>query len=147
MTQANSHAEIFQRYREYYENLTPESVSQLEELATEDLHFRDPFHEVRSRHEVLEIFGKMNEKIQDPTFQITDYIEEGARMYCQWDFTFQTPLLSKVGSHTIKGASFITCNKEHRITSHIDYWDASSELYIHIRGIGWLFRLMRRMAV
>ena len=87
----------------------------------------------------------MYSKVQDPRFEITDYIIEDTRMYCTWDFKFSTPLLNWGKPMVIAGSSHVTCDSDGVVTEHIDYWDASTQIYMQIPVIGWFFRFLSKL--
>lgn len=135
----------FEKYIEYYNQLTPATVAKLRDLCVADLHFIDPFNDVRGVDKVEKIFTEMFHKVKEPTFRITDAIEKDKLLVVRWDFRFRLWLIRGGQPHLVTGVSFVERNEEGKIVSHIDYWDASSQLYLHLPLIGWIVWGMRRL--
>ena len=133
----------FERYVEYYNTLTPKSVENLKTIAAPDLHFVDPFNDVHGVEKVIHIFEEMFHKLSDPTFKVTEAFEQGDQLFVRWVFEFHSPFIHFGRKHSIVGVSFIE-SKDGKVNSHLDYWDASSQLYMHLPVIGLLIRGLRR---
>ena len=54
-----------QRYREYLENLSPGSLVELATSLTEDVHFKNPFNDVRGVAAMRRVFQHMFANIGD----------------------------------------------------------------------------------
>ncbi|MDC0357387.1 nuclear transport factor 2 family protein [Oligoflexia bacterium] len=135
--------EHYQAYLDYYRNLRSDNVSALKDIATEDLHFRDPFNEVKSCDAVIKIMSDMFRRLKEPRFVITDSAHNANGMYICWDLYFKTWLIKFGKEHAIQGMSYIEADATGKICKHIDYWDATTELYVHLPLIGYLFRFWR----
>lgn len=138
--------EAFNNYLSYFETLSPGTVGDLRDLATDDFHFKDPFNEVRSVDAVLRIFEHMFKQVRDPKFSIVSSARKEDTMYVLWDFTFSSRLLEWGKPQRIRGMSVVKVNNEQRVCSHIDYWDASTEIYMKVPVIGFFIKLLRRFA-
>lgn len=136
---------ILKTYLEYFESISPETVTRLREIAVSDLHFVDPFNDVRDLEQVIKIFMHMYKLLDQPRFKITDVVCEGNRMFVRWDFYFKTRLLSGGPEHHVDGVSLVRCNDSGKITEHIDFWDATSQVLMKIRVIGLPLRLLARL--
>ena len=133
----------FENYVAYYNTLTQDSVGNLRSLASPDLHFVDPFNDVVGVEKVIRIFNEMFHKLSAPSFKVTDALEQGDKLFVRWLFEFRSPFIKFGNPHSIVGVSVIEA-KEGKIISHLDYWDASSQLYMHLPVIGLLIRGLRR---
>lgn len=137
--------DIFQAYLRYYEELAPDNVENLRNLASPALHFVDPFNDTREIEHVILIFKRMFKKLKDPEFQILDAVGEGDKLLVRWRMSFSSIFLHFGRAHTITGVSVITLGADNKIAEHIDYWDAASQLYLHLPLVGIFIRLLRKV--
>ena len=140
-------AEALARLKAYWEALTQERVGSLDAVYAPDVHFRDPFNDVRGIGELRRIFGHMYETLEEPRFAITETILEGDRAVLVWDFDFRIRAWKPRVTQRIHGLSVVRFGADGRVTDHRDYWDAAGELYAKLPLVGPLVRyLARRMA-
>lgn len=140
-------AEALARLKAYWEGLTRERVGSLDAVYAPDVHFRDPFNDVRGIEELRRIFGHMYETLEEPRFAITETILEGDRAVLVWDFDFRIRAWKPRVTQRIHGLSVVRFGADGRVTDHRDYWDAAGELYAKLPLVGPLVRyLARRMA-
>jgi len=140
-------AEALARLKAYWEALTQERVGSLDAVYAPDVHFRDPFNDVRGIEELRRIFGHMYETLEEPRFAITETILEGDRAVLVWDFDFRIRAWKPRVTQRIHGLSVVRFGADGRVADHRDYWDAAGELYAKLPLVGPLVRyLARRMA-
>jgi len=140
-------AEALAGLKAYWEGLTQERVGGLDAVYAPDVHFRDPFNDVRGIEELRRIFGHMYETLEEPRFAITETILEGDRAVLVWDFDFRIKAWKPRVTQRIHGLSMVRFGADGRVTDHRDYWDAAGELYAKLPLVGPLVRyLARRMA-
>jgi steroid Delta-isomerase len=136
MTAAQSCA----RYVELFEHLAPERLAELAPLVTEDVHFRDPFNDVRGVAAFTRVLEDMFERTEAPRFEVLHWTADGHCGYIRWRFSARVPLL---GQWRIEGVSTLEFAADGRIAEHLDYWDASA-VYARIPLLGALVRGVRR---
>jgi steroid Delta-isomerase len=134
---------IHSSYLEYFEKLSPDNVHLLRELAVPQMHFSDPFNDVNSVEDVIGIFSDMFKKLKDPRFEIVNSIADGDRLFVLWNFRFKTPLLNWGRELTVAGTSFVEAGAEGKIVNHVDYWDASTQIYFYIPVFGSFLKIVR----
>ena len=93
---------VAQHYAQYFETLSPESARDAEGLISDDIHFIDPFNDVRGRHNYRRIVDKMFEDVKDPLFQILDlaWSDDPGLCLMRWDFSCAVPV---IGDWTVRG--------------------------------------------
>lgn len=130
------------RYRQFLETLSPESLALLGEVAAPEIHFTDPFNDVHGIDKFRTILADMFAKVPDVSFTVQAmYIHRETAMM-HWTFTatlFGKPWI-------IDGVSRVTFDTQGLVTEHIDYWDASTYFYMRLPVIGGLLRLIKRQA-
>ncbi len=127
---------------EFFENVSPQSVSVIGELYDADAYFKDPFNEVHGQAAILKIFKHMFKQVDVPRFVIKQSIQQDADAFVVWDFEFL--MRGKTKLQYIHGSSHIRFNPAGLVIYHRDYWDAAEELYEKIPFIGNLMRYLKR---
>jgi steroid delta-isomerase len=136
-----------QNYTDYFEQLSIASLDQLDRVMTEDVHFVDPFNDVRGLESVRKIFVHMFSNLDDAKFTVTyAAVTGGAEQHglLRWELS----ALLKGKPYTIVGMSDVVFDADGRVKEHIDHWDAAGQFYERLPFIGWLLRTIRaRLAV
>ena len=130
-------------YIEFFETLSPRSIPLIEKVAESDIHFKDPFNDVRGTDQVQSIFKKMYEDMDDPKFKVIDYGlgQEPNKAYLRWVFWGKGK--NKNNRLEIHGMSEVTFSPGGKVIEHIDHWDASEQFYAHIPIIGSLIKFVQ----
>ena len=134
------------RLVDYWQTLTPATVDAISTIYTEDAYFRDPFNEVTGIEKIQHIFADMFVRLDAPTFNISETIEEPHGALLIWDFTFRIKTLKPEMDRRIQGTSHIRFAPDGRVRYHRDYWDAAGELYEQLPLVGALMRFLKKRA-
>jgi hypothetical protein len=139
-TTLNPRAAALAAWGAAWEGVRPGTIEPLLALAAADIHFRDPFQEVRGREGLRRILRHMFERVPDPRFAVTDRafgIEAG---YLRWSFTWG----AGVQAGRIEGMSEIHLGPDGLVTAHYDHWDSGSQFYARLPVLGPVVRLIAR---
>jgi limonene-1,2-epoxide hydrolase len=139
-----SHQEQLQNVILFFENITVQSVKDIQQLYSADAYFKDPFNEVHGVHAISEIFVHMYQQVDAPAFKIQHSILQDSEAFLVWDFSFRVKGADT--TITIHGSSHISFNDSHQIVYHRDYWDVAEELYEKIPVLGGLMRFIKHRA-
>ena len=123
-------------YARYFESLTPESLPGLGALVTDDIHFRDPFNDVRGRDALIHIFEHMFRTTQNAKFTVLRIAADEAGGILEWVFDFEV----RGRAMHIAGTSVVTLSEDGRVAAHIDHWDVAGQLYATLPLIGPVIR-------
>ena len=135
-----------QRVVDFFEHLTPQSVSQFGDYYTEDAYFKDPFNEVRGLPAVTGIFSHMYVALHEPRFVVTGRVVQGDECFLVWDFLFRFKKFSPEVTQTVRGSSHLKFAADGRISFHRDYWDTAEELYEKLPVVGGVMRWLKARA-
>lgn len=130
----------------FYEHLVPADVARIGELYAPDAYFKDPFNEVRGVPAIARIFAHMFDTLEQPRFVITAQVVQGAQCFLAWEFRFAFRRFAPGIGQTVRGASHLVFDAQHRVAHHRDYWDAAEELYEKLPVLRALMRWLRRRA-
>lgn len=139
-----NHRAALARLRTFYETLSPETLSAIDQCYAQAAWFKDPFNEVTGLSAISGIFLSMFEQVDAPRFVVHEAILERERACLIWDFEFRFRGRDTQTTQRIRGASWVVFDREGRVIVHRDYWDAAEELYEKIPVIGALMRWLRR---
>lgn len=138
-------ATAFVAIQQWFETLTPTTLTHIGSVYAEQAVFKDPFQQVQGVVAIQAIFARMFEQLQNPRFVVLTVVSQGQQGFLTWDLRFGAPRLGP-GEQVIHGASHLQLDAQGRIVRHRDYWDAAEELYEKVPGLGVLMRWLKRRA-
>lgn len=133
-----------QRYVEFFERLTPDSLADIGRVMTDDVHFADPFSDVTGLEPARRIFARMFEELDAATFRVrhaglADEASDTGLLSWRLD-----AVVRKSGSRLcIEGMSAIRFASDGRVCEHIDHWDAGRQIYERVPLLGAVLRRIR----
>lgn len=139
------------RYVTFLEGFDHAALARCAEVYAADVHFRDPFNDVRGVPALQRVFAAMLEQVGDLQFRVHASAWSGDRdghaaALLRWTLAGR---LRAFGGRawTVDGCSEVVFDAAGRVTAHHDYWDAAGGLYARLPLIGPLVRwLARRLA-
>ena len=127
-------------YVAFFENLTPESLSELENVVADGVRFSDPFNDTHGIPAMREIFERMFRDVTEPKFRVSRVAFDRDVCLLTWTFTGQ----SRIGALTIDGMTTLLFDDAGRVIEHVDYWDSGAAVYERLPLIGRLIRFIRK---
>lgn len=124
--------------KNWYETLSPATLTELSQLYHEEAEFIDPFNTVKGHDEITAVFQHMFETTVNPKFQVLDVMTNENTACFYWDF--QCVINHK--PTCVLGMSRLTFADDGRVKSHHDYWD-SAELLAPQPVIGTILRVIK----
>ena len=140
-----NHEDDLQKLIDFFETINAGNISQLAQVYTEDVFFKDPFNEVRGLPAVVQIFSHMFDQVDSPCFVVTSHVLQGDQAFLTWDFLFRMKRFS-TAEQCIRGATHLRFGSDGKANFHRDYWDAAEELYEKLPLLGSLMRGLKRLA-
>jgi steroid delta-isomerase len=128
------------RYRMYLETLTFESLLVISTYVTENVHFKDPFNDIRGVDAMSLVFGHMFENVQDIKFEVQEILAEGQVCLMAWHFNGRI----NGDPWSFDGTSVVRFADDGRVMEQIDYWDVGRDFYERLPFIGRLISSLRR---
>ena len=130
-------------YIEYFQAMNKENVDSLKSLVTQDVYFRDPFNETKGAEPMLKVFQEIFVVAENPRFFDIESLSSGEQAYLKWRFSCYPKSFFSKQELMIEGVSELRISDDGLIESHIDYWDAASQVYQKLPIIGFLLRFIR----
>jgi hypothetical protein len=130
----------------FFQDLSPQSVSQLHTVYDAQARFKDPFNEVQGLPEIERIFRHMYVALDQPHFVVTGQVVDGSEAFLTWEFRFRFKRFDTITVQVVRGASHVQFNDQGLVTMHRDYWDAAEELYEKLPVVGGVMRWLKKRA-
>ncbi len=137
-----NYSKYIQNYALFFENLNKDiSIQEYENIFSKDIYFEDPFQKTKGINSIYNIFDHMYKSLDEPRFIVKEIIENENIAYLQWNFIFKYKNSKNIESFT--GVSRIELNEDLKVVSHIDYWDAASNIYEKVPVLKSILRFIK----
>jgi hypothetical protein len=113
------------------------TLGQLSAVAVDDVHFSDPFNDIRGLQAMQRVLEHTRRHVRDVRFSVHDTAWSGATAYVRWSMKGRVRV---IGEWHVEGVSEIRFAGDGRVSHHIDHWDAASQFFARLPVIGWLLR-------
>lgn len=125
--------EALEAYVRAFERLNPDRLGELKRQMHPEVHFRDPFNDVRGWPNVAAIFHRMYQMMSSATFEVLDCaLSNTAPNTAMLHWIFEG-IAKKSGNRVVlKGMSIVQFDDDGLAISHIDHWDAGEQFYERI---------------
>jgi len=130
------------RYAAFLERIEAGNLDELGALTTADVHFKDPFNDVRGRARMIRVFAEVFAVADEVRFAVRDLACGEGVAFLLWDFACRPKRGG--GTWTFRGVSELRFDGAGRVTEHIDHFDAGGQFYAKLPLIGPLVRFVRR---
>lgn len=129
---------------EFFESVSPETISRIGDLYAADARFKDPFNAVQGVPAIEHIFRHMFTQVESPRFVVTERIAQNNSAMLAWRFEFGVRVGKTVRPQVVNGVTHFKFDVNGKVSLHRDYWDTGEELYMKLPVLGWLLRALRR---
>jgi predicted ester cyclase len=128
-------------YVRFYETMTQDSLARLPDLVTEDVHFVDPFNDVRGVAALQRVMLKTLHDLPGHRFTVTHRAWDGDTCLMRWQFDAEARGGLKL---SFAGMSALTFGPGDKVARHVDHWDAGKDFYEKLPLLGAVLRAIRR---
>ncbi|KAB7886748.1 nuclear transport factor 2 family protein [Poseidonibacter ostreae] len=129
-------------YAAFFEEIDKNtSIEVYRKIFDKNVQFKDPFHDIIGVDKLYKIFEDMYIKLDNPSFKVTEIVEQNNIAYLKWNFHFSFKGSNK--DESFVGVSRVEFNKEGKVISHIDYWDSASNLYEKIPILSFFMKFIK----
>lgn len=130
-------------YAHFFESLRADTIEEVRDLVSPQVHFVDPFNDVVGRDKMVQVFEKMFADVEQPEFTILDQIWSNDLCFLRWDFSCKQ---KQLGYWSVRGMSELHFDAEGLVSAHYDYWDSGRNFYAKLPLIGGLIRFIMSRA-
>ncbi|MFP3517655.1 nuclear transport factor 2 family protein [Pseudomonas sp. SIMBA_077] len=134
-------SDFLRNFASQFAALDASNLYKLNELYSDDIHFRDPLHEIHGLPALHAYFTELYANVSeiDFTFHSHDHLQQGSG-YLRWTLRYRHPRLNGGQVISVDGCSYLQWRE--KVYLHRDYFDAGALLYEHLplmgTAIGWL---------
>jgi len=136
----NTDTPIVELFKDYFRTLHESDLSQLRELYSDRIVFKDPVHEIRGLVELEDYFTSMCADLSDCRFEYLDELTYESAAYIKWMMHFKHP---KLGNRliSVRGVSHLQISD--KIDFHEDFYDMGAMLYEQLPLLGNVTRWLK----
>lgn len=138
--------DFLQRFANDFSALDASNLHRLGELYSDDVHFRDPLHEISGLSALQDYFTELYANITELSFEFhsVDLLHEGAG-YLRWSMRYRHPRLRGGRTIEVRGCTYVEWHVGvERVYLHHDYFDAGALLYEHLPVVGGVIGWLKR---
>jgi len=131
---------LVERFKDYFRVLHESDLSQLRELYSDRIVFKDPVHEIKGLVELEDYFTSMCADLSDCRFEYLDELTNDSVAYIKWMMHFKHP---KLGNRliSVRGVSHLQISE--KIDYHEDFYDMGAMLYEQLPLLGNVTRWLK----
>ena len=129
-------------YLDFFANISRARLVDLDVLTTADIHFVDPFHDVRGRAAMRRILERMFDTMIEPRFVIERSVATADIAFVSWRFSATLRVPER--AVTLIGVSELHFDPAGCVAAHIDHWDAAQQVYERVPVLGFILRRLRQ---
>ncbi|MCC6708253.1 MAG: nuclear transport factor 2 family protein [Gammaproteobacteria bacterium] len=127
-----------------WETLSPDSLATLASVYHEQVHFIDPFNDIRGTAALQALLTRMFERLAEARFVVLEVALQADGAVLIWDFHYRLRDWQPARQRLIHGLTHLRFDDDGRVLEHRDYWDASMQVYAQLPLLGAVLRWLRR---
>jgi hypothetical protein len=136
----NTNTPLIERFKNYFKILHESDLSELCELYSDQVIFKDPVHEIRGLVELEDYFTSMCADLTDCRFEYLDEVVTESTAFVKWIMHFKHPRLGK-RLISVRGVTHLKMGD--KIDYHEDFYDMGAMLYEQLPLFGNVTRWLR----
>ena len=135
-------SETARMVQEIYENLSPDHLSDLRHIYSEDVCFEDPIHGIQGLDALIENFDKLFRNVEKCRFKFHRSVVSADGIFFSWTMMLQHRRIKPGQIIRVEGASYLKV-RNGKVFYHRDYFDLGAMVYENVPVLGGLVRLLR----
>jgi hypothetical protein len=136
----NTNTPLIERFKNYFKILHESDLSELCELYSDQVIFKDPVHEIRGLVELEDYFTSICADLTDCRFEYLDEVVTESTAFVKWVMHFKHPRLGK-RFISVRGVTHLKIGD--KIDYHEDFYDMGAMLYEQLPLLGNVTRWLR----
>lgn len=132
-----------EKFTQFYQQLEPKDVCQLNQLYDENVVFIDPVAKHTGLAALQDYFDRLLKHTDSCRFDIKCVSDTQPRVFVSWQMLFIHPRLNSGKQVTVNGVTELEFKLD-KVVFHRDYYDLGEMLYENIPVLGALVRLLKK---
>ena len=131
---------VVERFKDYFRVLHESDLSDLRNIYSDRIVFKDPVHEIRGLSDLEGYFTSMCADLSECRFEYLDELVSDSSAYIKWTMHFKHP---RLGNRliSVRGVSHLQISG--KIDYHEDFYDMGAMLYEELPLLGTVTRWLR----
>ncbi len=131
--------------RDFFNNLSKETLDLIDEFYDEQVQFRDPVVEFTGREMIRKYYHHLYYSVKMIQFEFEPDVVQGDTCVLIWKMAFEHPSVGGGKRLVVDGTSVLRESPESgKIVYHRDYFDMGAFIYQNVWGLGWIIRYIKR---
>lgn len=136
--------ERLELFLDFYNNLSQNNLSSLEQLYAANIEFIDPVHHLVGLGQLQQYFSHAYARLTSCHFVATSKIAGQDQGCLSWVMTFSHEAIGNGKPVSVHGCSVVHWNSEGKIAWHRDYYDLNEMVLQHIPVLGWVTKKIKQ---
>jgi len=132
-----------QNFCQVFSELDSSSWDKLGLCYSENIHFKDPVHEINGLPELRSYLISLCRELKYCRFSFEQCVEDGDSAFLRWAMHYAHPKIAGGKPLTLEGVTEVTFDGE-LVVFHCDYYDMGAMLYEHLPVVGSIVRWLRK---
>lgn len=133
------------KVKDFFLGLNKATLHLVDEFYDENILFRDPIVELKSRRQVKDYYQHLYQHVESIGWNFFDEIQDQSRCTLTWQMTLTAKNFNGHKPVVVDGVSVITFGgREGRAVYHRDYFDMGAFVYEGLPVLGGLVRFVKR---
>ena len=133
---------MIEGFTKFLSTFGPENIKELTKLYSHDVEYEDPINKTEGLLHLTLVFEDLIKVFSDIKIAVKETSSTNHLAFVRWEMTYQF----RKKKYNIDGVSYLEFNASGLICKHKDFWDASFPLYGTFPGLGFVMRVIKKMA-
>ena len=138
-------SDVVTRFKALFNSVEPGALPDLASVYRSDIHFQDPFTDIRGIDGLSDYFGNAYCNVLYCRFEFAGTMTTGDQLALPWVMNLKHKKLAGGELVRVQGMSHLKIRQD-RVIYHRDYFDAGQLLYENVPVLGSAVRFLRRYA-
>lgn len=135
------------KLKAFYGEYAQADLSELNDIYTPDVVFKDALHEISSLDVLNQYFSDGRKGLYECRFEFKSQMSDAERVTLEWQMHFAHKRLKSGLLLSVDGCSILAfCPETRLVKTHTDYYDLGAMLYENIPVLGSLVKTVKRKA-
>lgn len=131
---------ILEKFKQYFSPIDFTDQSNLNEIYSDQIVFKDPIHEIKGIENLKAYFQKLNDNLIEGSFHFTDESKVENKAFLSWEMDLKLKRPKK----NVKASGISVLIIEDKIINQRDYFDAGELFYENMPILGGIIRSIKK---
>lgn len=133
---------LIQNYKTTANALKGDNLELLDAIYSNDVHFRDPFHDIHGLPDLKAYFARLYSGVERCEFEFNDELFDSKSAMLTWVMRMRHRTFRVGETLELEGSSLLKFDE--KIHIHQDYFDAGAMIYERVPILGMAIRVIKK---